>query len=33
VTNKPDLEISGNVEKNTGKIQNAIGRAEKAVGE
>jgi uncharacterized protein YjbJ (UPF0337 family) len=33
VTNDPDLEISGNVEKNVGKVQQVIGNAEKAVGE
>jgi uncharacterized protein YjbJ (UPF0337 family) len=33
VTNDPDLEVSGNAEKNTGKVQNWIGHAEKAVGE
>ena len=33
VTNKPDLEDSGNVEKNAGKVQDWIGRVEKAVGE
>jgi uncharacterized protein YjbJ (UPF0337 family) len=32
-TNDPDLEVSGKVEKNAGKVQNWIGRAEKAVGE
>jgi uncharacterized protein YjbJ (UPF0337 family) len=32
-TNKPDLEASGNVEKKAGKVQEWIGRAEKAVGE
>ena len=32
-TNDPDLEVSGNAEKNVGKVQNLIGRAEKAVGE
>jgi uncharacterized protein YjbJ (UPF0337 family) len=32
VTNDPDLEASGEVEKNAGKVQNWIGRAEKAVG-
>ena len=32
-TNKPDLEVSGNAEKNSGKVQKWIGRAEKAVGE
>jgi uncharacterized protein YjbJ (UPF0337 family) len=31
--NDPDLEVSGNVEKNVGKVQNLIGRAEKALGE
>ena len=33
VTNKPDLEDAGNVEKNAGKIQEWIGNAERAVGE
>jgi uncharacterized protein YjbJ (UPF0337 family) len=32
-TDNPDLEDSGNLEKNTGKVQNLIGRVEKAVGE
>jgi uncharacterized protein YjbJ (UPF0337 family) len=32
-TNDPDLEVSGEAEKNVGKVQNWIGRAEKAVGE
>jgi uncharacterized protein YjbJ (UPF0337 family) len=32
-TNNPDLEVSGNAEKNAGKVQKWIGRAEKAVGE
>jgi uncharacterized protein YjbJ (UPF0337 family) len=32
-TNKPDLEVSGNTEKNSGKVQKWIGCAEKAVGE
>jgi uncharacterized protein YjbJ (UPF0337 family) len=31
-TNDPDLEDSGNAEKNAGKVQNWIGRAEKVVG-
>jgi uncharacterized protein YjbJ (UPF0337 family) len=31
--NNPDLEVSGNAEKNAGKVQEWIGRAEKAVGE
>jgi uncharacterized protein YjbJ (UPF0337 family) len=30
-TNNPDLEDSGNAEKNGGKVQNWIGRVEKAV--
>lgn len=33
VTNDPDLEVSGDAEKKIGKVQNWIGRAEKAVGE
>ena len=33
VTNDPDLEVSGEAEKNAGKVQKWIGRAEKAVGE
>jgi len=33
VTNDPDLEASGNAEKNAGKVQEWIGRAEKVVGE
>jgi uncharacterized protein YjbJ (UPF0337 family) len=32
-TNDPDLEVSGNAEKNGGTVQEWIGRAEKAVGE
>ncbi|MGA3211357.1 MAG: CsbD family protein [Terriglobales bacterium] len=31
-TNDPELEDSGNVEKNAGKIQNWIGLVKKAVG-
>ncbi len=31
-TNDPDLEVAGNAEKKAGKVQNWIGRAEKAVG-
>jgi uncharacterized protein YjbJ (UPF0337 family) len=30
--NDPDLEVAGQTEKNTGKVQNWIGRAEKAIG-
>lgn len=32
-TNDSDLEVSGNAEKKAGKVQEWIGRAEKAVGE
>jgi len=32
-TNDPDLVVSGEAEKNAGKVQNWIGRAEKTVGE
>jgi uncharacterized protein YjbJ (UPF0337 family) len=32
-TNGPDLEVAGNAEKNAGKVQKWIGRAEKTVGE
>jgi uncharacterized protein YjbJ (UPF0337 family) len=32
-TNDPNLEVSGDAEKKAGKVQNWIGRAEKAVGE
>jgi uncharacterized protein YjbJ (UPF0337 family) len=32
-TGDPDLEVSGNAEKKAGKVQNLIGRVEKAVGE
>jgi uncharacterized protein YjbJ (UPF0337 family) len=32
VTNDPDLEAEGNVEKISGKIQGVIGRVEKAAG-
>jgi uncharacterized protein YjbJ (UPF0337 family) len=32
-TTDPNLEVSGNAEKNAGKVQNWIGRVEKAVGE
>jgi uncharacterized protein YjbJ (UPF0337 family) len=32
-TDKPDLEVSGNAEKNAGKVQKWIGKVEKAVGE
>jgi uncharacterized protein YjbJ (UPF0337 family) len=33
VTNDPNLEISSDTEKKAGKVQQWIGRAEKAVGE
>jgi uncharacterized protein YjbJ (UPF0337 family) len=32
-TNDPDLEVDGNVEKNTGKVQGWVGRVEKVLGE
>lgn len=32
-TNDADLEVAGNAEKNAGKVQKWVGRAEKAVGE
>ncbi|MGA2202818.1 MAG: CsbD family protein [Terriglobales bacterium] len=32
-TNDPDVEVSGEAEKNAGKVQKWIGCAEKAVGE
>jgi len=32
-TNDSDLEVAGDAEKKAGKVQNWIGRAEKAVGE
>lgn len=32
-TNDPDLEVSGEAEKNAGKVQNWVGHVEKAVGE
>jgi len=32
-TGDPDLEASGKAEKKAGKVQNLIGRVEKAVGE
>jgi len=33
VTNNPNLEVTGDAEKKAGKVQNWIGRAEKAIGE
>ena len=33
LTNKPDLEADGRAEKNAGKVQNWVGKVEKAVGE
>jgi uncharacterized protein YjbJ (UPF0337 family) len=33
LTNKPDLEAEGRAEKNAGKVQNWVGKVEKAVGE
>jgi uncharacterized protein YjbJ (UPF0337 family) len=32
-TNDPNLEVTGDAEKKAGKVQNWIGRAEKAIGE
>lgn len=32
LTNNPDLEAEGRAEKNTGKVQNWVGKVEKAVG-
>jgi uncharacterized protein YjbJ (UPF0337 family) len=33
LTSNPDLEADGRAEKNAGKVQNWIGKVEKAVGE
>ncbi len=33
LTNNPDLEAEGRAEKNAGKVQNWVGKVEKAVGE
>ena len=33
LTNNPDLEADGRAEKNAGKVQHAVGKIEKAVGE
>ena len=33
LTKNPDLEAEGKAEKNAGKVQNWIGKVEKAVGE
>jgi len=33
ITNNPDLEAEGRVEKNAGKVQKWIGKVEKAVGQ
>lgn len=33
LTNKPDLKAEGRAEKNAGKVQNWVGKVEKAVGE
>jgi uncharacterized protein YjbJ (UPF0337 family) len=32
LTNNPDLETEGRAEKNAGKVQNWVGKVEKAVG-
>ena len=33
ITKSPDLEADGRAEKNAGKVQNVVGKIEKAVGE
>jgi uncharacterized protein YjbJ (UPF0337 family) len=33
LTNNPNLEADGRTEKNAGKVQNFVGKVEKAVGE
>ena len=33
LTRNPDLEVDGRAEKNAGKVQNWVGKVEKAVGE
>jgi uncharacterized protein YjbJ (UPF0337 family) len=33
ITNNPNLAADGNAEKNAGKVQNVVGKIEKAVGE
>jgi uncharacterized protein YjbJ (UPF0337 family) len=33
LTNNPNLEAEGRAEKNAGKVQNWVGKVEKAVGE
>ncbi len=33
ITENPDLEADGIAEKNVGKVQNVVGKIEKAVGE
>jgi uncharacterized protein YjbJ (UPF0337 family) len=33
ITKNPDLEADGRAEKNAGKVQNVVGKIEKAVGE
>jgi uncharacterized protein YjbJ (UPF0337 family) len=33
LTRNPDLEADGNAEKNVGKVQNFVGKVEKAIGE
>jgi uncharacterized protein YjbJ (UPF0337 family) len=33
ITRNPDLEAEGRAEKNAGKVQNWVGKVEKAVGE
>jgi uncharacterized protein YjbJ (UPF0337 family) len=33
ITNDPEVEVSGEAEKNVGKVQKWVGRAEEAIGE
>lgn len=33
LTNNPELEADGNTEKNAGKVQNLVGKIEKAIGQ
>ena len=32
ITRNPDLEANGRIEKNSGKVQNFVGKVEKAIG-
>ena len=33
LTNNPNLEANGRIEKNAGKVQHVVGKIEKAIGE